>query len=40
MRRQAQGLIQDVLEEEITEFLGRARSVRQAGVDSGIGGSS
>ena len=30
LRGQMQGLIQDLLEQEVTEFLGRARSVRRS----------
>ena len=30
VRGQVQGLIQDLLEEEITEFLGREKSARRA----------
>ena len=37
LRGQMQGLIQDLLEEEVTEFLGRARSVRRSGSDSDAG---
>ena len=37
LRGQIQGLIQDLLEEEVTEFLGRARSVRRSGSDSDAG---
>ena len=32
LRGQMQGLIQDLLEQEVTEFLGRARSVPPIGV--------
>ena len=31
LRGQVQGLIQHVLEEEVTEFLGRAKSARRSG---------
>ena len=34
---QVQGLIQHVLEEEVTEFLGRAKSARRSGSDSDSG---
>ena len=34
---QVQRLIQDLLEQEVTEFLGRARSVRRADSDSDTG---
>ena len=37
LRGQVQGLIQHVLEEEVTEFLGRARSARRSGSDSDSG---
>lgn len=37
LRGQIQVLIQDVLEEEVTEFLGRARSVRRSVSDSDAG---
>ena len=37
LRLQIQGLIQDLLEEEVTEFLGRARSVRRSGSDRDAG---
>ncbi len=37
LRGQMQGLIQDMLEEEVTEFLGRARSVRRSGSDRDAG---
>ena len=37
LRGQVQGLIQHVLEEEVTEFLGRARSARRSGSDSASG---
>ncbi len=37
LRGQMQGLIQDMLEEEVTEFLGRARSVRRSGSDRDSG---
>ncbi len=33
VRGQIQGLIQDLLEEEITEFLGRVRSARRSSLD-------
>ncbi len=33
VRRQVQGLIQELLEEEITEFLGRVRSARRSSLD-------
>ena len=33
LRGQVQGLIQHVLEEEVTEFLGRAKSARRSGSD-------
>ena len=36
-RGRLQGWIQDLLEEEITELLGRAKSERRAGVDAGEG---
>ena len=32
-----QKLIQEVLEEEVTEFLGRAKSARRSGADSDSG---
>ena len=34
VRGQVQRLIQDLLEQEVTEFLGRARSVRRSDSDS------
>lgn len=34
MRAQVQGFIQEVLEEEVTEFLGRHRSERRPAVDA------
>ena len=37
LRGQVQGLIQHVLEEEVTEFLGRARSARRSDEDSDSG---
>ena len=37
LRGQVQGLIQHVLEEEVTEFLGRAKSARRSGSDSDSG---
>ena len=37
LRDQVQGLIQHVLEEEVTEFLGRAKSARRSGEDSDSG---
>ena len=37
MRLKMQELIQDVLEEEVTDFLGRARSVRRAAADAEAG---
>ena len=37
LRGQVQGLIQHVLEEEVTEFLGRAKSVRRSGSGSDSG---
>ena len=37
LRGQMQGLIQDLLEQEITEFLGRARSVRRSESDNDVG---
>ena len=37
LRGQMQGLIQDLLEQEVTEFLGRARSVRRSVSDSDAG---
>ena len=37
VRGQVQELIQDLLEEEVTEFLGRAQSARRAESDSGAG---
>ena len=37
LREQIQGLIQELLEEEVTEFLGRARSVRRSVSDSDAG---
>lgn len=37
LRGQMQGLIQDMLEEEVAEFLGRARSVRRSGSDRDSG---
>ena len=37
VRGQVQRLIQDLLEQEVTEFLGRARSVRRADSDSDTG---
>lgn len=37
MRGQVQGLIQRVLEDEVTEFVGRAKSQRRAAVDASAG---
>ena len=37
LRGQMQGLIQELLEQEVTEFLGRARSVRRSGSDNDVG---
>ena len=37
LRGQVQGLIQHELEDEVTEFLGRAKSVRRSGSDSDSG---
>ena len=37
LRGQMQGLIQDLLEQEVTEFLGRARSVRRSESDNDVG---
>ena len=37
VRGQVQGLIQELLEEEITEFLGRVRSARRSSVDGDPG---
>ena len=37
LRGQVQTVIQDLLEQEVTEFLGRARSVRRSGSDSDAG---
>ena len=37
LRGQMQGLIQDLLEQEVTEFLGRARSVRRSESDNDAG---
>ena len=37
MRGQVQGLIQELLEEEITEFLGRVRSARRPALDGASG---
>ena len=37
LRGQMQGLIQDLLEQEFTEFLGRARSVRRSESDNDVG---
>jgi len=37
LRGQMQGLIQDLLEQEVTEFLGRARSVRRSDADNDAG---
>ena len=34
LRGQVQGLIQELLEQEVTEFLGRARSVRRSESDN------
>jgi hypothetical protein len=38
VRRRIQGYLQDLLEEEVTVFLGRKKSERRAGVDSPVGG--
>lgn len=37
IRGQIQRCFQDVLEEEVTEFLGRARYERRVGIDNGVG---
>ena len=37
MRGQVQRLIQELLEEEMTEFLGRAKSARRSDSDSDTG---
>ena len=37
LRGQMQGLIQELLEQEVTEFLGRARSVRRSETDNDAG---
>ena len=37
MRGQAQRLIQELLQEEVTEFLGRAKSARRSESDSATG---
>jgi putative transposase len=37
MRNQVQGMIQDVLEDEVTEFVGRAKSQRRGVVDAPLG---
>lgn len=37
VRQQVQRLIQEVLEEEVTEFLGRARSARRSRLDHAVG---
>ena len=37
LRGQMQGLIQDLLEQEVTEFLGRARSIRRSESDNDAG---
>ena len=37
VREQVQGLVQDLLEEEVTEFLGRAKSARQQVMEDGQG---
>ena len=37
LRGQMQGLIQDLLDQEVTEFLGRARSVRRSESDNDVG---
>lgn len=37
VRGQVQGLIQDLLEEEITEFLGRVKSARRSALDGAPG---
>ena len=37
LRGQMQGLIQELLEQEVTEFLGRARSVRRSESDNDVG---
>jgi len=37
VRNQIQGYLQDLLEEEVTVFLGREKSERRAGVDSPVG---
>ena len=37
VRGQVQGLVQDLLEEEITQFLGRVRSARRSSVDGDRG---
>ena len=40
LRGQMQGLIKHLLQQEVTEFLGRAKSVRGLGFDSDAGTSS
>ncbi len=37
VRRQVQGLIQELLEEEVTELLGRSRCARRTALDSAVG---
>ncbi len=37
LRGQMQGLIQELLEQEVTEFLGRARSIRRSESDNDAG---
>ena len=37
VRGQVQELVQELLEEEVTEFLGRAKSARRSESDSGAG---
>ena len=37
VRQQVQGLVQDVLEQEVTEFLGRAKSARRGSLEEDVG---
>jgi hypothetical protein len=37
VRQQVQHLVQDILEQEMTEFLGRAKSTRRGPVGEGLG---
>jgi transposase-like protein len=37
VREQVRGFVQEALEDEVTEFLGRSKSERRASVDAGSG---